>query len=520
MKHPAARCAVLLTLLAGPLTAAVPQPPLGELEPAIRSQLTARRAALDRLLVRLPPPSAAERAAGYGELGKAYFLYHLNEAAAACFAEASALAPTDFRWPYYRGVAAEELHQEEEAAAAFRAALAAQPSYAPALLRLARLEIAAERPEPAAALLARAVGAPGVEAAARFELGRLAAARRDPQAAAEELGRALALQPEATAIHGPLALALRELGRLDEARLHLAARGEQAVRFADPLIGELEGSREGASAHLEKGGEALKAGRWDEAVREMAAALDADPESLAALGGLATALAGAGDRGGAEARFRQLLAADPESATGHFGLGTLLREAGRLDEALPHLEAAVRLRPEVPAHRFGLGNVLARLGRWEEAAAQFGQLAALTPDTSAGPLGQARALLRAGRETEALAALDGALARLPADGDLLHLKARLLASAATPAVRDGRQAVELATRIFAAAPNPEHGETLAMAFAAAGRFTEASELQAAVVAALTEQAAPAEVRARAEERLAGYRRGEPCRSPWLSGSGP
>ena len=51
--------------------------------------------------------------------------------------------------------------------------------------------------------------------------------------------------------------------------------------------------------------------------------------------------------------------------------------------------------------------------------------------------------------------------------------ARLLASSPDRARRDGKRALDLATRVYEAAPTPVHGETLALALAELERCDEA-----------------------------------------------
>src|SRR5262245_58545732 len=90
-----------------PPLAAVPTPRLDGLEPAVARQLEEARGLLGSMAGEGAP--AATRADVFGEVGRIYHAYHLAEPAAACYANAEALAPADPRWPHLAGV----LHQAE-----------------------------------------------------------------------------------------------------------------------------------------------------------------------------------------------------------------------------------------------------------------------------------------------------------------------------------------------------------------------------------------------------------------------
>jgi predicted Zn-dependent protease len=79
-----------------------------------------------------------------------------------------------------------------------------------------------------------------------------------------------------------------------------------------------------------------------------------------------------------------------------------------------------------------------------------------------------------GREPEALSALRQAHAQLPDDWSLASDLAWMLSSAASPSLRNGREALELAQGYCAAAPeDPRGADVLAAAYAELGDFDRA-----------------------------------------------
>jgi len=482
----------------------------------VAAQLAAGREELEAVLAR-PEADAGERARACGELGRLYLAYHLGEAARACLERAAELAPEEFLPLYLLGVARQEDGDLAGAATAFHRALELDPAYRAARLRLGQAELEAGHLAEARAtfevlVTAAGRGEAGLAAAARFGLGRIAAAEGRFAEAVEHFEAALAEQPEATAVHYPLALALRRLGELDRAREHLGQRGEVEVSFPDPRVRELDGLRRGAGFALEQASLALLGERFPEAEVHFEAALAADPANPAALSGLAEARLRQGDGAGAAEAWERLLRGDPGNAQAHFGLGGWLLGEGRVEEAIVHLEQAAQRAPEIPEVHLTLGSARARLGLFRDAEAAFARALALAPEAAAAHLGRARVILRDGRCGEARRALEGSLASLPENGDLVHLLARVLATCQEPEARDGRRALELALAVFQAQVTVEHAETVAMALAELGRSGEAVEWQERALAEARRGGAPEAALQRMEERLAVYREGKASRS--------
>jgi hypothetical protein len=117
------------------------------------------------------------------------------------------------------------------------------------------------------------------------------------------------------------------------------------------------------------------------------------------------------------------------------------------------------------------------------------------------------------RYPAARAWLEEALRSQPDQPELSHALARLYAAAPDAAVRDGRKALAIAQQLFKVARTTDVGETMAMAMAELGEFTEAVALQRDILTATEEGGLAADIgRIRANLRL--YERRQPCRTPW------
>ena len=417
--------------------AGIPHPELAELEPPLARELEARRAELDALLAD-EAATAASQAQAFGELGRLYQAHRLLEAAHACYREAHALDPESFTWAYYLGVLAAGSGDVEGAAAAFRHALDLRADDAPALIRLADLELEQGRIEQAEFLYERAVAAAD-SAASAYGLGRVAEERAEYAVAIEHFERALALQPGASVIHYHLGQAHREQGRFDDAEQALARSGTARVAMADPLMHELTTLAIGASPHLTRGNAAAREGRLAEAEAAYRQAVAADATNPRAHQSLGTVLVRRGNPQAALEHFGVAVRLEPENARAQSDLGVLLGELGQNDRALEHLGRALELEPELVEARLSLGGVQARMGRLDEAEATYRRALKGDPANGDARLGLGAVLAQAGNFAQAAVELQEALRHEPGD----ERASRIHFGLAEALVRTGRLAAAL-----------------------------------------------------------------------------
>lgn len=97
-----------------------------------------------------------------------------------------------------------------------------------------------------------------------------------------------------------------------------------------------------------------------EALRELAAVLDAAPNMPSVHLLVGRAYLGSAQLRRAERAFLRVLELDPTDHYAHFALGRTLQRQGRLAEALTQLKVATAMNP-VPAYQEALGEISARL---------------------------------------------------------------------------------------------------------------------------------------------------------------
>jgi tetratricopeptide (TPR) repeat protein len=343
---------------------------------------------------------------------------------------------------------------------------------------------------------------------------------------------AIALEPGTGDFQYNLGVALARAGREEEA---LAA-----------LLEAVDVMPTHHAAHNNLGILLARRGRLEEALGHYGAALREAPEVAEIRENLADALVATGDLDGAEAAYREAARLAPTHAGPHLGLGHVAAERGEHGAAIAHYERAVALAPGDADARYNLATQLAAVGRQEEAAARYREVLESTPDDVAAAnnlavtlraLGRtdeaietfeavlardpgdrevrynlAIALLDAGRGGKAIDVARRGLARMPEDAALANFLAWLHATSPVDRWRDAAAAVRLAEQATALTDHadPNYLDTLAAAYAEAGRFDDAVRVAEQTIALLADDEA-AERQAEMRERLALYRAGRPYR---------
>ena len=371
-----------------------------------------RYVAVQALLDRDPPPTAADRAAAYGSLGLILMAASAYDPAEASFLNAAAHAPGDMRWPYYLGQFNLLREDFAEAAKRFERVLELAPSDLATLIELGDAYLYLDRFEEAARVFSHATVIDSSAAAAWAGVGRVAFATRDYPSAAEALERALELDPGSTRVHYPLAMVYRSLGQRDRAASHLERFSGGGQRFdirrggrwpvsPDPLMLEYYNLLESATAFEHRGNQALDEGDFPAAIEFFRRAVELDPDNPSVRQRLGAALAFNGDTRGAAEQLEAALRLAPEFALAHVGLATVWAHQGRFQEAIERYQLALEYQPGYIEARLGLAEVLRNSGRLQESLTHYAQVVEVEPGFVEAWVGRAESLIRLQRYAQA-----------------------------------------------------------------------------------------------------------------------
>jgi len=281
--------------------------------------------------------------------------------------------------------------------------------------------------------------------------------------AVEHYAKVLEITPEHADAHCNLGFVLRRQGKVDLAIEHY----EKAIEINPRL----------AAAHTNLGTALISLGKVDLAVEHFRQAVELDSMLDAAGRNLDRALIHQDKLRQAVKFFKEAVKNNPKDVSAHRNLDLALRKAGKFEEVIIHWQEAVDSDPENVQFRLALSNALAEQGNFQQAVVQSQKAVELDPKSVA------------------------------AANDL----AWLLATCPKDDLRDGARAVELAERAHKYADREMAPllDTLAAAYASAGRFPEAAETATkALGLAEPKQGSLAE---QIRRRLELYKAGKPYR---------
>jgi len=241
-------------------------------------------------------------------------------------------------------------------------------------------------------------------------------------------------------------------------------------------------------------------------------AVDKRPNNPTAEYNLAATLADLGKTDEAREHYQRALQLDPNDSRAHFNLGKILAGLGSTDEAMEHYQQALQLDPDDAAAHHELGLALARIGKLDKAIEHYHEVLRLSPLHADGHLNLAKALTVVGRSSEAVEQYDLFLVLKPDSAEGLSNLAWLLATCEPAQGGDPARAVELAQRAceLSGSEDARGLDTLAAAYAAAGRFVDAAASAKRAVE-LAETAEDTLLATAIHQRLQQYRAGRPCR---------
>ena len=318
---------------------------------------------------------------------------------------------------------------------------------------------------------------------------------------------ALRLDPDSPEAHYNLGSVFAQTGKTKEALAHI----EQALRLK-PDYAEARENLGVVLAHL---------GRVPEAMAQWEQALRLKPDFAEVHYNLGKAFAQTGRTGEALAHFEQAVRLKPGYAEAYEDLGVAMAHLGRVPEAMAQWEQALRLRPDFPEAHCNLGNALRRAGKIEEAIAHYEQAVRLKPDYPEAQCGLGNALEQTGRLQEAMGQWEQALRYQPDYPEAQNNLAWVMATETPAEGGDPARAVTLAERACELTNNrvAAYLDTLAVAYAAAGRFNDAIAVAQKAIG-LAKAAGQSQLVEDIELHMKLYRAGRAYRAPGAAAARP
>lgn len=494
-----------------------PAPNLASVAPPVRAAIEEETRRVVTLLQ--SAEGEDEMLAGWLSLGDTLFAHEFGAEARVAYDAAAALGDADGQVPYRQGLLAVFEGRLDDAIPAFNRAVSAPDEALQASARVRRGRAYLEQGDWRSAEVdfAAALVFDADSPAALGGAGRAALAGGNPEAAVEYLERALRIDPGASLLYQPLGLAYRELGDRERARAALAQVGEGEPDFEDPVLAAIQTKSRSPQFWLQSGLAQAERGDFAGAADLIGRAAALAPEDLDILASYGRVLAQLGEYElSLKALERVVTGADPEPADWLY-LGRVQQALGQLEPARDAYRRAGELDPADPVPREALARIDLYDGRFAAAVQGFralGEAAGAPRERARYGYWEGLALLAQDDCAAAAPVIGKAMAAdEPVAADLLQVAARIRATCDDTLAPSVEEAVSWAELAYNQQPGLLSAETLAMAYAAAGRWRDAEDLQAQAIFEALKLGA-LDQRPALQENMARYRERQPAVQPY------
>jgi tetratricopeptide (TPR) repeat protein len=291
----------------------------------------------------------------------------------------------------------------------------------------------------------------------------------------------------------------------------LLVRRDRRAEAVSMLKEALSHAAEDAYAQYKIGDLLTRLGANDEALAVARNVVKLEPKSAQARSWLGALLRIKGDVKGAHAAWREALRLSPDFVEPRTALSESLLEAGDPDTAIAVMREAVENHPDVPATYYHLGRIQYLAERREDAKASWKRAMELAPGYVEPRLGTVSLLWDERDYAGVEQTLREGLRLAPDKPDFANSLAWILATSPSAEHRNGQEAVKLAEQACAAVRynNPQFLDTLAAAYAEAGRFEEAQKRARDAIQMGQAAGLPEESLADFRDRLGLYEQNKP-----------
>ena len=175
---------------------------------------------------------------------------------------------------------------------------------------------------------------------------------------------------------------------------------DKQTRKGQLVIDKILRNGDSAEAHLMLGASRLSVYDFPGAVRELARAIELNPNLPTAHSYYGNALLGDGKREQAVEAFRQELELNPTDFEANYALGVLAKQDGQLDSALSYLRRALLISPGSPSVRYQIGTVYIASDRLPEARQILEEVVKDAPDLVEAHAALGKLYYRLGRKED------------------------------------------------------------------------------------------------------------------------
>ena len=295
-----------------------------------------------------------------------------------------------------------------------------------------------------------------------INLGVILAERGKLEQTIKHYQESIRLRPDNAKVYNGIGLALDRQGKLDSA----VAYFNKALQI-DP---------EFAKAHCNLGYALTRQGKFDKAVEHYTRAIQITPEVPVIYKHLADVLIQQGKIAEAIEQYQQVLRLRPDNAQVYNDMGIVFSRQDKLDSAVAYFNKALQINPEYAQAHYNLGYTLGLQGKFDEAVIHLKNTIELDPNYVPVYQVLGQILSQQGRMNEVVKNFKQGLRVQPDGVEMMNALAWMLAVHKSADFHDPNEAIGLAKRAceLTGYEQPAVLDTLACAYAASGRFSEAA----------------------------------------------
>jgi tetratricopeptide (TPR) repeat protein len=246
----------------------------------------------------------------------------------------------------------------------------------------------------------------------------------------------------------------------------------------------------------------------DQAIADFNEAIRLDPQLASAYGIRGTIWSKKGEHDKAIADFNEAIRLDPRLASAHNNRGITWSKQGEHDKAIADFNEAIELDPKNASAFHNRGNAWSNKQQHDQAIADYTAAIRLDPKDAAAYSNRGIEWGSKGEYDKAIADFNAAIQLDPQLSAFRNRRAWLESTCPDAKYRDGKKAVEDATRVceLDGWDHWNHVDTLAAAYAEAGDFPNAVKWEEKAI-----ELTPEKEKAKRRSRLDLYKAGKPYR---------
>jgi len=305
-------------------------------------------------------------------------------------------------------------------------------------------------------------------------------------------------------------------GALDDAKTGLAAAQagnyDEAIRLYTKAIESGELSQENLSIAYHNRGIAWDdKGDYDKAIVDYTKAIEINPRDANAYHNRGIAWDDKGDYDKAIVDYTKAIEINPRDANAYHNRGLAWQDKGDYERAIADYTRAIEVDPKYASAYYNRGLAWQDKGDYDRAIADYTRALEVDPKHASAYYNRGLAWYAKKDYVKAIADYDKAREINPKDADPYNNLAWLLATCPEGRYRDGKRAIALAQKAVALKDDSGALDTLAAAYAEAGRFQEAIKTQERAITKLKQEGGTKDL-PEFEEHLASYKAGKPWRT--------